>query len=860
MALLLACVLVAQQVPRLSDSPAPAVYWSSNPNLGGETVTIAGSFDGTESLQLCHTAAAGAEEEEQGENRLVQQPEARGCQAVAQADIWNHSAKFVLPRSLPQQPTWLRLAAGGGSAAALSVPLNAPDVWWATSPVGASVAVVAATLRVFGRSLAWDGDKCVSAQDRGATATTKLLLSPAGGGAAISLLTDSATCFEASFELGSVVAGRYDVALATPWGKSRPWGLTVREEPTPTPAKDISVDRDFNGDVAAALQHAATLHMARVLLGARSYELSNPLVVGNGTQLIGHGEGVTTLRFSLGGDGGGGIEKCGSKIYNNTDLYAQGSSVWKDIEYISNVTSLLECCSACAKRLSCTAYALMVREQKCQLKACSLNTEASCAAHTTTNSDRAAAFLTPYRKGSNTPSSPLAAITANGIGWGLSNFTLEIASALPRTKGVHSVGGHSFSITGLNVQLSQQNATSALHLDGTHHFSVSHTTLSQNNLCFWGCTLNKTTNASDCSMHDGSTDFQNSATLQIHAAAWGHLHHNTIRWKCSAYDMDVSSNMIFEDNVLSSTEPGVIPHGNSISFYDWHAVPSSANWSFSHNAMSRPPNNDHRNWNSHETLTTDGPGGFGAGSVEAVSADGRMITLGFDILSYPPIVGASVMVCGGSGIGQHATVTGSSSALNAAGRNTTLLHLSSPLDKHVLLAGGSTICVTATVGSKIVSGNTFEWGMVVQWYGTTMRGVIADNDFTDCNVEGGRGAIMGFGLCYGRPQPMWACEYTGNSMVRSNGITLVDSIDSNNFCNASTYPGPFSRYQVIRRNAISGVALSAAERNASSPPCGTIACAKMSTDVVVEGNTLSCPAGSTQPPIYVDCGHCKVTP
>jgi len=843
------CILVAQQVlvPALSGH-APAVYWGSNPNLGGETVTMAGSFDGTESLQLCH---------------MSQHPEGRDCQAVAHPDIWNHSVKFVLPRTLPQQPVWLRVTPARGAGVQLSVPINEPDVWWAASldgagiPVGASVAAVATVLRVFGRSLAWDGDTCVSAHDRAAAATTKLLLSPVGGGPAISLPTDSATCFEASFVLGDVVAGQYAATLATPWGKSHPWGLTVIEPPTPPPAIDISVDGDYNGDVAAALQHAATRPAARVLLGARRYDLSHPLAVGNGTQLIGHGKGLTTLRFSLGGDGG--IEKCGSKVYNNTDLYAQGSSIWEDIGYIAHVTSLSVCCAACAKRSSCTAYALMAREQTCQLKDCSLDTEASCAAHTTANSDRTAAFLAPYRKGTSTPSVALAAITANGIGWSLSNFTLEIASAPPKTKGVHSVGGHNFTITGLDVQLGQKNATSALHLDGTQHFSVSYTTLSQNNLCFWGCTLNKDTNISACSMHDGGTDFQDSATLQIHAAAWGHIHHNTIRWKCSAYDMDVTSNVIFEDNVLGSTEPGVLPHGNSISFYDWHTVPSAANWSFSHNAMSRPPNNDPHYRNSHDTLTTDGPGGFGAGSVEAVSADGRVITLGFDLVS-DHVVGATVMVCGGSGTGQHSEITGKSSALSAAGRNITLIHLASPLDKHVLPAGGSTICVTATVGSKIVSGNTFDWGMVVQWFGTTTRGVIADNKFTDCNVDGGRGAIMGFGLCYNGAQPMWACEYTGNEMIRSNGITLVDSVDSNKNCNASTYPGPFSRHQIIRRNAISGVALSAAERNASSPPCGTIACSKWSTDVVVERNILRCPAGSTQPPIDVDCGHCKVTP
>ena len=40
---------------------------------------------------------------------------------------------------------------------------------------------------------------------------------------------------------------------------------------------------------------------------------------------------------------------------------------------------------------------------------------------------------------------------------------------------------------------------------------------------------------------------------------------------------------------------------------------------------------------------------------------------------------------------------------------------------------------------------------------------------------GAQGAIQGWGLCYSGAQPIWNCEYTGNTMVRSNGIALVDN-------------------------------------------------------------------------------------
>ena len=89
------------------------------------------------------------------------------------------------------------------------------------------------------------------------------------------------------------------------------------------------------------------------------------------------------------------------------------------------------------------------------------------------------------------------------------------------------------------------------------------------------------------------------ATLLLHpVSGWPQSH-------CWPID---HSNMIFEDNNITSTEPGILPHGNSVSFYDYQNVPSSANWSFSHNYLARPPNNDPHNWAFHETFTGDGSG------------------------------------------------------------------------------------------------------------------------------------------------------------------------------------------------------------------------------------------------------------
>eukprot|EP00036_Acanthoecidae_sp_10tr_P024266 CAMPEP_0206321074 /NCGR_PEP_ID=MMETSP0106_2-20121207/18678_1 /ASSEMBLY_ACC=CAM_ASM_000206 /TAXON_ID=81532 /ORGANISM="Acanthoeca-like sp., Strain 10tr" /LENGTH=50 /DNA_ID=CAMNT_0053753115 /DNA_START=23 /DNA_END=171 /DNA_ORIENTATION=- len=40
-----------------------------------------------------------------------------------------------------------------------------------------------------------------------------------------------------------------------------------------------------------------------------------------------------------------------------------------------------------------------------------------------------------------------------------------------------------------------------------------------------------------------------------------------------------------------------------------------------------------------------------------------------------------------------------------------------------------------TSGRKVIAGNRFSWGMVVQFFGNTLVGVVADNVFEDMNVR-----------------------------------------------------------------------------------------------------------------------------
>ncbi len=124
--------------------------------------------------------------------------------------------------------------------------------------------------------------------------------------------------------------------------------------------------------------------------------------------------------------------------------------------------------------------------------------------------------------------------------------------------------------------------------------------------------------------------------------------------------------------------------------------------------------------------------------------------------------GATAVIVSGPGTGQWRPVVGRP--------NATAVQLAAPFDAHVA-PGASLLALVATVGGKIVSGNAWTWGSVVQEFGTTITGVFADNAFeneNNCGADSGGidGSLTGFGLCYGvEPEPMFFVEYTGNNMT-----------------------------------------------------------------------------------------------
>ena len=324
--------------------------------------------------------------------------------------------------------------------------------------------------------------------------------------------------------------------------------------------------------------------------------------------------------------------------------------------------------------------------------------------------------------------------------------------------------------------------------------------------------------------------------------------------------------MIFEDNKWISTDLDKIIGGNYIATYDLYRHASSRLWSIARNSFSRPLKTTADSWQFHETLTTDAPHSYNMGVVTNVEDGGLGVHLTGRMF---PRVGATLVILGGPGAGQSRVVTG---------RSRTGAYLIDRKFDAWMAPNISVVAALPTVGHKLIVGNRFVGASVVQWFGDTVHGVHADNEFRGCNARAGIGGVMlggalqVGGLCYkGAPGQVFFTEYLGNAMEDSDGIALVDNWGNNqlNDCagkDLGHWNGPWIQWAVVRRNAFSGVSLRAKyDANASRtvPKCGTLVLRAMrganTTDLVAEDQHFSCPAGMTPGGNDVEgCTHCSV--
>lgn len=137
------------------------------------------------------------------------------------------------------------------------------------------------------------------------------------------------------------------------------------------------------------------------------------------------------------------------------------------------------------------------------------------------------------------------------------------------------------------------------------------------------------------------------------------------------------------------------PNGNGISSYDPNLNPRCRHWAYSRNIQTRPEKQNISNWKQHESFTSDGGSGWGAG--KAVSIAGTAVTFGFDFAGNATVVpaGATLLVIDGPGLGESRTIVGSV--------GTRQVLIDRPLDSHVTT--DSTLGLMVSVGPWSVTGN-----------------------------------------------------------------------------------------------------------------------------------------------------------
>jgi hypothetical protein len=467
---------------------------------------------------------------------------------------------------------------------------------------------------------------------------------------------------------------------------------------------------------------------------------------------------------------------------------------------------------------------------------------------------------------------PVAGILITGNGNQLLNFSLRVATAYPFMPAIWmQINASGFVAAGLNLSLMQAEVSNVFKIEG-YGFELINNTMNQEG---------------GCSPHwDWS-----SSTIRLHSGRAGRLAYNSILWQCIAYGFDVSDQIIFEDNLVKTQNLGILD-GSSNSAYDTGAAdgttwehhpgqnPSSRFWSVARNTFSRPSNQSEKNFpESHETMTTDGPGAFAMAQVS--SAQGTSVKLKWLVWVSPPLVGTTLVVLGGPGRGQTRILVGIG-IVNGS------IQLDRPLDGWVATADGQTtetpsiVAVVPSVGSKLFVGNRFNWTQIVQFYGNTNKGVIADNAFDSCNVvfdetkfkkgsHVGNGAAVGVGECYHGADPLFFTEFRGNGMHASDGIVLHDSGPTTEW-ECSKYRGPWVAWSVVRANSLTGISKAARLHLAAGqkPQCASVvvlgernpATGRGTSDIVGEQNVFDCPEGgnSSMPYNFSQCQHCMVRP
>lgn len=538
----------------------PSVYWTSNPVLPNETLLVAGmGFDLLQrsSIRLCLDAAC---------TKTLPTPA---------FDAWNQSLKMVIPAGCGP-PCILQL----GNE---TVALNAPDVWWlhAGSPAvgpqrskwelanAPTMATVHAgdSIRVFGRSLGWDtAGSCISAALAPQPGTkTKLVLD-----GSTTLPAVAAGCYEATFDSTGVVPGSYAGAtLTTEWGDSAKLSVTIVASSATPSMHQIDVN---GGDLLSAIAQAAALvtadpHLRVTLqLGAHKYSLKDQLFLPSRTSLTGLGEGVSTLVFDMlqpappPGPPSPPVA-CGAPLLEDltqpctpgqTGPDGKEHACTVDVASTHDAGSVAGCCAACNANPDCNGYTFVGSVDQpggyCGLRYCANPPNCDSTPSSKGPNNRTSGWLLG-KKIERPPAAhgAMGAIVVAGDDSVLANFSLQVNTARPFTPAVWmQANATSFVASGLNITLLQNNVSNAFKVEGVGYEIVGNK-MNQVGSC----------NYPNYGPKSDATPFMPSVTIYLHNSRAGRIAENMVYWRCSAYDLDISDKVQFEENHVICTEPGV---------------------------------------------------------------------------------------------------------------------------------------------------------------------------------------------------------------------------------------------------------------------------------------------------------------
>jgi hypothetical protein len=304
--------------------------------------------------------------------------------------------------------------------------------------------------------------------------------------------------------------------------------------------------------------------------------------------------------------------------------------------------------------------------------------------------------------------------------------------------------------------------------------------------------------------------------FHLDGSADGIVSNSSFEMGCEGWSMFSTRRVVVEGNLFVASPAGNVSEGGSITN---SALPPSTK----HNAVLR--NRDVQSataYYRYETFTSDG--GCGGYEGRSVSSDGATVTLASAVTSrqsewWPPPgrpmdtnwSAAAMVVLGGTGAGQIAELASSEDRT---------LRLTAELQ--TTLDTSSELTVVPFSGRSIIAGNVYTNGTSVDYYGTALELVFADNTLTNMRsrpcphcgdghqLQDPIGGICAHSLIYGSGKnahmPNARVEILGNTLTDTNGITVMAANCGANSSVVQVSPrvpyAPLTLGFVVRRNLL----------------------------------------------------------